>query len=165
MPVGIGWLTPLMITDQPFEFSADPARIDADRVHELISRHTYWAKDRPRHVMDAAIAGSRPYGVYRRTTGEQVAFARIVTDGATFAWLADVIVDPELRGQGIGKLLMEGVVADIEPLGLRRTALATADAEGLYARYGWRPLDDGYTWMVLPGSGTGPRAETSEVGA
>ncbi|MCP2265686.1 GNAT family N-acetyltransferase [Promicromonospora thailandica] len=150
-----------MTDEPPFEFSADPARIDAARVHALISRHTYWAEGRPRHVMDAAIAGSRPYGVYRRATGEQVGFARIVTDGATFAWLADVIVDPAVRGQGVGKLLVEGVVADVEPLGLRRTLLATADAHGLYERYGWRPVDDGYRWMERPGSGAGPQDQGS----
>jgi GNAT superfamily N-acetyltransferase len=136
----------------PYEFSTDPARIDAARVHELISQYTYWAKDRPRGVMDAAIAGSRPYGVYRRDTGAQVAFARVVTDGVTFAWLADVIVDPDVRGQGIGKLLVAGVVADIEPLGLRRTLLATADAHGLYEQFGWRPVDDGFKWMERTGT-------------
>jgi len=143
------------MNDPTYEFSTDPARIDATRVHELVSRHTYWAKDRPRDVMDAAIAGSRPYGVYRSATGEQVAFARVVTDGATFAWLADVIVDPDLRGQGIGKLLVAGVVADIEPLNLRRTLLATADARGLYEQFGWRPVDDGYSWMERPTQAAG----------
>lgn len=141
------------MNDQTYEFSTDPARIDAARVHELVARHTYWAKDRPRAVMDAAIAGSRPYGVFRRGTGEQVAFARVVTDGATFAWLADVIVDPELRGQGIGKLLVAGVVDDIEPLGLRRTLLATADAHGLYEQFGWAPVADRYKWMERRGPG------------
>jgi GNAT superfamily N-acetyltransferase len=139
--------------DATYEFSTDPARIDAARVHELISQHTYWAKDRPRGVMDAAIAGSRPYGVYRRDTGAQVAFARVVTDSVTFAWLADVIVDPDVRGQGIGKLLVAGVVADIEPLGLRRTLLATADAHGLYEQFGWRPVNDGFKWMERAGAG------------
>ncbi|MFD2792081.1 GNAT family N-acetyltransferase [Promicromonospora vindobonensis] len=140
-----------------YEFSTDPDRIDATRVHELVSRHTYWAKDRPREVMDTAIAGSRPYGVFHTGTGEQVAFARVVTDGATFAWLADVIVDPALRGLGIGKLLVAGVVADIEPLGLRRTLLATADAHGLYEQFGWVPVDDGYTWMERRGLGAGAK--------
>lgn len=141
------------MNDALYEFSTDPTRIDAARVHELISRHTYWAKGRPREVMDAAITGSRPYGVYRRDTGEQVAFARVVTDGVTFAWLADVIVDPDLRGQGIGKLLVAGVVADIEPLGLRRTLLATADAHGLYEQFGWQPVNEEYRWMERPGTG------------
>ncbi|MGW2090732.1 GNAT family N-acetyltransferase [Promicromonospora sukumoe] len=152
-----------MNDDSPYEFSTDPARIDAGRVHELVSRHTYWAKDRPREVMDAAIAGSRPYGVYRRESGEQVGFARVVTDGATFAWLADVIVDPDLRGQGIGKLLVAGVVAELDQLGLRRTILATADAHGLYERFGWTPVTEEYKWMERPGNaGT---AQTPAPGA
>lgn len=146
-----------MNDDSTYEFSTDPARIDRARVHELVSQHTYWAKDRPREIMDAAITGSRPYGVFHRGTGEQVAFARVVTDGATFAWLADVIVDPGLRGQGIGKLLVAGVVADIEPLGLRRTLLATADAHGLYERFGWAPVEDGYRWMERRSPGTGTK--------
>lgn len=156
-----------MTDDQPYEFSTDPARIDAARVHELVARHTYWAKDRPREVMDAAIAGSRPYGVYRRSTGELVGFARVVTDGATFAWLADVIVDPELRGQGIGKLLVAGVVAELDQLGLRRTVLATADAHGLYEQFGWTAVTEGYKWMERPGSAAGAPAAspTSHPGA
>ena len=143
-----------MNDDSTYEFSTDPARIDGARVHELIS-NTYWAKDRPRGVMDAAIAGSRPYGVYRRDTGEQVAFARLVTDGVTFAWLADVVVDPALRGRGIGKLLISGVVAEIEPLGLRRTMLATADAHGLYEQFGWVPVTEEYKWMERLGRTAG----------
>jgi N-acetylglutamate synthase-like GNAT family acetyltransferase len=136
------------MNDAPtYEFSADPTRIDAARVHELITQHTYWAQDRSREVMDAAIAGSRPYGVYDQSTGEQVAFARVVTDGVTFAWLADVVVDPSLRGRGIGKQLVAGVVADVEPLGLRRILLATADADGLYGQFGWTPVAEEYKWM------------------
>jgi GNAT superfamily N-acetyltransferase len=142
-----------MNDDPSYEFSTDPARVDPARVHELITQHTYWAKDRSREVMDAAIAGSQPYGVYGRDTGEQVAFARVVTDGVTFAWLADVVVDPRLRGQGIGKLLIAGVVADIEPLGLRRTLLATADAHGLYEQFGWVQVTEEYKWMERPGRG------------
>jgi GNAT superfamily N-acetyltransferase len=64
----------------------------------------------------------------------------VVTDGATFAWLCDVFVDPAERGHGVGKALVGGVLADLEPLGLRRTLLATADAHGLYAAHGFAPL-------------------------
>lgn len=156
-----GGLLHLMNDDSTYEFSTDPARIDAARVHELISRHTYWAEGRTREVMDTAIAGSRPYGVFHGGTGEQVAFARVVTDGATFAWLADVIVDPRLRGHGIGKLLVGGIVADLEPLGLRRTVLVTADAHGLYEQFGWEPVDAEYRWMERRGSST----STKEVSA
>lgn len=142
-----------MITAAPgrtgaFEFSADPARIDADWVHATLSEHAYWALGRARAVQDAANAGSRCYGVYRTDPGEQVAFARVVTDGATFGWLCDVIVDPGHRGRGLGKLLIAGIVADIESLGLKRTLLATTDAHGLYAQHGWVPLEQPERWMA-----------------
>lgn len=146
-----------MNDDPSYEFSTDPARVDPVRVHQLIS-NTYWGTGRSREVMDAAIAGSRPYGVYHGGTREQVAFARVVTDGVTFAWLADVVVDPDLRGQGVGKLLVAGVVADLEPLGLRRTLLATADADGLYGQFGWVPVGPEYSWMERPGGGAGSPA-------
>lgn len=149
-----------MNDDPSYEFSTDRARVDPARVHELITQHTYWAKGRSREVMDAAMAGSRPYGVYHRDTGAQVAFARVVTDGVTFAWLSDVVVDPALRGRGIGKLLISGVIADLEPLGLRRTLLATADATGLYEQFGWVQIDAEYSWMERPGTQAGTTAVT-----
>ncbi|WP_419706556.1 GNAT family N-acetyltransferase [Promicromonospora sp. NFX87] len=148
------------MNDSTYEFSTDPARVDPARVHELIA-DTYWGAGRTRELMDAAIAGSRPYGVYRSGTVEQVAFARVVTDGVTFAWLADVVVDPAVRGQGVGKLLIAGVVAELEPLGLRRTLLATADASGLYEQFGWVPVDPQYSWMERPGRGTITPASTT----
>lgn len=91
---------------------------------------------------------SRNYGVFDRSTGRQVAYARVVTDAVTFAWLCDVFVDPAVRGQGVGKDLVAGVTADLEPLGLRRVLLATADAHGLYEQHGFGPLDDPSRFMV-----------------
>lgn len=131
-----------------YEFSTDRDRIDADWVHAML-RGSYWAAERSRDVQDAANAGSRCYGVY--SPDAQVAFARVVTDGVTFAWLCDVIVDPSVRGNGVGKLLLSGVVADLERLNLRRTLLATADAHGLYEQYGWEPLRKPSTWMERSG--------------
>lgn len=131
-----------------YEFSADPARLDVDRVHRWLSEHAYWALGRPREVQDAAVAGSRNYGVYDVERGDQVAYARVVTDGATFGWLCDVIVDPESRGQGIGVMLVDGVMADLESLGLRRTLLKTNDAHGLYERFGFTRLEDSELWMA-----------------
>jgi GNAT superfamily N-acetyltransferase len=127
-----------------YEFSADRDRVDADWVHAML-RGSYWAADRTRDAQDAANATSRCYGVY--SPEAQVAFARVVTDAATFAWLCDVIVDPSVRGQGVGKQLMAGVAADLERLDLRRVLLATSDAHGLYAQYGWEPLRRPSTWM------------------
>lgn len=123
-----------------FVFSRDPAAVDHALVHRWLSEHAYWALGRSRETQETAMAASRNYGVYRADTGAQAAYARVVTDGATFAWLCDVFVDPAIRGQGIGKMLVAGVTADLAPLGLRRVLLATADAHGLYAQYGFAPL-------------------------
>lgn len=131
-----------------FEFSAERSRIDGDRVHAML-RETYWAADRTREKQDRANAGSRCYGVY--ADGRQVAFARVVTDEATFAWLCDVVVDPAVRGRGIGTMLVGGIVEDLDRFDLRRTLLATADAHGLYARFGWAPPENPDWWMVRPG--------------
>ena len=129
-------------------FSADPARVDRARVHRWLSEESYWARGRTREAQDAAIDGSRVYGVYDDESGEQLAFARVVTDTVTFAWLCDVFVDEAARGHGVGKLLVAGVVADLEPLGMRRIALATADAHGLYAQFGFAPLPAPERWMT-----------------
>ena len=129
-----------------FQFSADPARLDADWVHTTLSTLAYWAIGRPRDVQDAANAASLCYGVYA-DDGAQVAFARVVTDGTTFGWLCDVIVDPGERGRGVGKLLLDGVVAEVERLGISRVLLKTGDAHGLYAQYGWTQLGTPESWM------------------
>ena len=139
------------MTDRAFEFSADPRRIDADWVHRTLSDTAYWALGRARSVQDAAIAGSRNYGIYDVETGRQLAYARVVTDGATFAWLCDVIVDPAARGDGIGIALIDGIVAEFEPLKLKRFLLATADAHGLYEKFGFAPLKDPQRMMERSG--------------
>lgn len=128
------------MTSDDYVFTADPADIDRGLVHRWLSEQAYWALGRPRETQEKAMDASRNYGVLRRDTGAQVAFARIVTDNATFAWLCDVFVDPSERGHGLGKMLVRGALADIEPLNLRRTLLATADAHGLYAGNGFVPL-------------------------
>lgn len=131
-----------------YRFSTDPADVDRTLVHHWLSELSYWAAGRERDVHDRAMDGSRNYAVVRTEDGRQVAYARVVSDGVTFAWLCDVIVDPECRGDGVGKLLVEGVLADLEPLGLKRILLATADAHGLYEQFGFRPLADPTMWMV-----------------
>jgi len=135
-----------------YHFSADPADLDRALVHRWLSTDTYWAKGRPREVQDAAIDGSRNFGAYDEASGAQVAYARVVTDAATFAWLCDVYVDPAVRGHGVGLALVEFLLADLEPLGLRRIALATGDAHGMYERYGFAPLANPEQWMVRTGA-------------
>ena len=118
------------------------------RVHHWLSEQAYWALGRARDVQDAAIDASRNFAVIDTATGAQVAYARVVTDGVTFAWLCDVFVDPEVRGEGVGIGLIEGVVMALEPLGLRRILLATADAHGLYEKFGFAALVQPERWMA-----------------
>lgn len=129
-------------------FSPDRQLIDHRLVHQWLSERSYWARGRSREKVEAAIAGSRVYGMYDTDSDRQLAFARVVTDGATFAWLCDVYVDDDSRGRRLGVRLMEGVLADLAPLGLSRIALMTADAHGLYARFGFAPADPD-RWMIL----------------
>jgi GNAT superfamily N-acetyltransferase len=134
-----------------YEFSADPDRLDHARTYELLVRYTPWAADRPRATQDAAVAASRSYAVFERASGQQVAYGRVVTDAVTFAWLADVVVDPAHRGRGLGRLLVEGVVGDLDPLDLVRIALKASD-EGrpLYERLGWHVVERAEAWMERP---------------
>src|SRR4051794_41978334 len=117
-----------------YSISTDPARLDVEMIHRFLSEESYWAKGRSREVTDRAIENSYPFGVY--LGDEQVAFARVVTDTVTFAWLADVFVLPEHRGSGVGKLLLEAVIGDPRFAGMKRWFLGTADAHELYRRVG-----------------------------
>ena len=130
-----------------YRFSTATEDIDRDLVHRWLSQEAYWAIGRSRTVQDTAIDASRNYSVHEVAGGRQVAYARVVTDGTTFAWLCDVFVAPDVRGSGVGKLLVEGLLAELDDLGVRRTLLATADAHGLYAQYGFEPLAEPARWM------------------
>jgi len=120
-----------------YEVSTDPGRLDIGRIHHFLSR-AYWSPGIPRDVVERAIAHSLPFGLYA-PSGEQVGFARAITDCATYAWLADVYVESAHRGHGLGKFLVASVLSHPDLQGLRRCALATADAHGLYAQYGFGP--------------------------
>ncbi|MFC8349433.1 GNAT family N-acetyltransferase [Streptomyces sp. NPDC057280] len=131
-----------------YEISTDPDRIDAQRVHRWLSEDAYWALGRSREKQDRAIAGSLNFGVYDSASGEQVAYARVITDQATFAWLCDVYVDPSVRGKGIGTSLVEAVREHLREYGLRRILLATHDAHGVYEKAGFAPLAQPDQWMA-----------------
>lgn len=122
--------------------SDDPAELDVDRIHRWIGEQSYWAQGRPRATQEAAIAGSWSFGAYDEKSGEQLGYARVVTDRATFAWLCDVFVDDAARGRGVGTQLVARIVDELDAVGIRRTMLATSDAHGLYARFGFEPLPD-----------------------
>lgn len=119
------------------EISTDPQRLDMTLIHHCLAESAYWAMGRPRDVVQRAFDNSLCFGAY--ADGRQVGFCRVVTDYATFAWLADVFVLEEARGQGVGKALVRAVQdhADLRAL---RILLATRDAHGLYAQYGFEPV-------------------------
>lgn len=124
-----------------FEISSDPARLDRALIHRFLHDESYWAKGVPRDVVDRAIDNSLCFGLYDRD-GRQAGFARVVSDRAAIAYLADVFVLAEYRGRGLGKWLIETVMSHPDLQGLRRFFLGTADAHALYERYGFRPLAD-----------------------
>ncbi|MFI6464968.1 GNAT family N-acetyltransferase [Streptomyces sp. NPDC050528] len=132
-----------------YEFSADPARVDIDRTYRWLSTDAYWAMGRPREKHERAVASSMNFGVYDTASGEQVAYARVVTDQAVFAWLCDVYVDPSARGKGIGTAFVGAVREELRPFGLRRILLATHDAHGVYEKVGFKPLERPDRWMAL----------------
>ncbi|WP_338145255.1 GNAT family N-acetyltransferase [Cryobacterium suzukii] len=111
--------------DSTYRFSSDNSDIDRAKVHRWLSEESYWAKGRSRATQDQAIDVSRNFGVYETISGQQVAYARVVTDEVTFAWLCDVFVTPEVRGQGLGVALIEGIIDVFEPLNLKRMLLST----------------------------------------
>src|SRR5206468_3825015 len=112
-------------------------RFDIGLIHKSLGE-TYWARSMPRQVLEKAIRHSLCFGVF--ADGRQVAFARVITDLATFAYLSDVFVVSEHRGRGVSKLLMDAILKHPELQGLRRFVLATKDAHGLYAQFGFKPL-------------------------
>ena len=122
-----------------YEISTDPSRLQLDAIHAYLTR-SYWSPGIPKELVARAIANSMCFGMYdvQGPTDTQVGFARVVTDKASFAYLADVYVLEEHRGQGLSKRLVEAVLSHPELQGMRRFLLATRDAHGLYAQFGFR---------------------------
>lgn len=120
------------------KISTDNARLDIGLIHQWLSEESYWAGGVSRSVVQRAIDNSLCIGAYLE--GRQIGFARVVTDRATFAWLADVFILEPYRGRGYGKALVQAVVEHPELQSLRRILLATRDAHGLYAQYGFTPV-------------------------
>lgn len=130
-----------------YEISTDRRRLDLDVVHGFL-RGAYWSPGVPRNVVERAIEHSLCFGLYA-PGGEQVGFARVVTDRAAIAYLADVFVLPVHRGRGLGVWLIETVLAHPDLQGLRRFELATADAHALYARFGFAPFRQPERQLVI----------------
>ena len=135
---------PFEVTKDNLTISTDPQRLDLEAVCGFMAR-SYWAQNRTRPTIERALRNSLVFGAYEESC--MVAMARIVTDYVTFAWLCDVFVREEYRGRGIGKWLMESILAHPELQGLRRWLLATRDAHGLYSQYGYTSLHNIERWM------------------
>jgi GNAT superfamily N-acetyltransferase len=129
-----------------YEISTDRKRLDITRIHELLSS-SYWAQGIPLSVVQKCIQNSLCFGAF--LGARQVGFARVVSDFASIAYIADVFVVPEHRGRGIAKLLMRSILEHPQLQGLRRILLATRDAHALYAQFGFRPLSNPDHFMSI----------------
>jgi GNAT superfamily N-acetyltransferase len=143
----VGRLTLEQHRDDGLTISDDRSRLDVDRICAWLAE-SYWANDRDRPTIERSLANSMPYGVYA-PDGEHVALARVTTDLASFAWLADVVVDPAWRGKGIGTWLVATVVEHLRDCGVPRFMLATRDAHGVYERVGFTSLRVPEIWMEI----------------
>ncbi len=131
-----------------YTISDDPDRLDLDMIHGYLARESYWAQGVPRETVARAIQHSLPFGVYR--DGAQVGFARVISDRATYAYLEDVFILPAHRGRGLSKWLVATILAHPELQGLRRWALATRDAHGLYRQFGFETVSKPQNRMERP---------------
>jgi GNAT superfamily N-acetyltransferase len=133
-----------------FLISTDKHRLDLDVIHKFLAR-SYWSPNIPREVVARAIENSLCFGIY--CDEEQIGFARVISDYATFAYLADVFVLEQFRGKGLAKWLMQCIIEHPDVRGLRRWVLATKDAHGLYAQFGFKPLHSPEIFMEIHNPG------------
>jgi GNAT superfamily N-acetyltransferase len=153
-----------------FLISTDPRRLDFDAIHEFLT-NSYWSRGIPREVVARSIEHSLCFGIYDEgraplphraseagCEAPQVGFARVISDFATFAYLADVFVLDAYRGRGLGKWMMESIVDHPRLQGFRRWILVTRDAHGLYSKFGFRPLKAPESYMERH------RADIYEIG-
>jgi len=133
-----------------FLISTDPSKIDLDAVHAYLVR-SYWAEGIPREIVERSIKGSLCFGVY--DGAKQIGFARVISDRATYAYIGDVYILEEYRRKGLSKWLMSCIKAHPELQGLRRWALATRDAHGLYKQFGFTEVKAPERWMEITNPG------------
>jgi len=140
-------MTVLRRRDDGIEIDDDPSRVDRDRTYDLVVGQGYWANERSREAVAASVDSSWCFAVYDGDL--QVAFARVVTDRVTFAWICDVIVDEPYRGRGLGHWLMEAVTSSLTEIGVHRQILATVDAHEVYRDLGFSELAHPERWMEI----------------
>ncbi|MEP6512717.1 MAG: GNAT family N-acetyltransferase [Parafilimonas sp.] len=128
------------IQKENYVISTDNRKLNVDIIHYYLASESYWAKNIPREVVEKSIANSVCFGMYKDE--EQVGFARVVTDKATFAYLGDVFILPAHREKGLSKWLMQTIHAHPELQNFRRWWLGTKDAHGLYEQFGWTRITE-----------------------
>ena len=128
-----------------FIISTDKSLLDFSAIYNYLDQESYWAKGVGTERLQKAIENSMCFGIYKQNV--QAGFARVVTDGATFAYICDVFILPGYRGVGLSKWLMQTIVEHPELQGLRRWSLATSDAHRLYSQFGFTALSRPETWM------------------
>ena len=129
-----------------FAITTETSFFNVEFIHAFLSK-SYWAENIPLETVQRSIDNSLCFGVFH--LGRQIGFARVITDKATFGYLADVFIDEAYRGQGLSKWLMEEIMAHPDLQGLRRMMLATRDANGLYAKFGFSELTFPERWMQI----------------
>ena len=134
----------MTITKNHFTITTAQEKLDVEFIHAFLTR-SYWAEGIPRDVIKRSIEGALCFGVFENN--RQIGFARMITDKATFAYLADVFIIEEYRGRGLSKWLMEVIMSHPSLQGLRRMMLATRDAHGLYEKFGFTALQNVDRWM------------------
>ncbi len=134
------------ILQNDYEISADSSRLQLRTIHELLLSQ-YWSRGIPIATVAQAIQASLCFGVYQHH--EQVGFARVVTDSATFAWVCDVVIAPSHRDLGLSKKLMQTILEHPQLQNLRRICLATKDAHGLYEQFGFKVTETPQNWMEI----------------
>ncbi|RFS25055.1 N-acetyltransferase [Chitinophaga silvatica] len=135
------------VTKGEYSITTDKTRFDLTVIHNYLANDSYWAQNIPMDTVVRMIEGSLCFGVFHQD--KQIGFARMITDKAVFAYLADVFILPEARGQGLSKWLMETMLQHPDLQGLRRILLVTSDAHGLYAKYGFEPIQNPEKFMNL----------------
>jgi N-acetylglutamate synthase-like GNAT family acetyltransferase len=132
--------------DRKFSISTDKSQLDLAMIHDFL-KTSYWAKDIPKSTVEKSITHSLCFGVYQKE--QQIGFARVISDYATFAYLADVFILESYRGQGLGKWLIKSILAHSELQNLRKFLLGTRDAHELYRQFGFNNLNKPEIYMEI----------------
>lgn len=140
-------MTDVTVYQNEFCISTDKTKLDIDSIHEFLSTKAYWCLNIPKARVQTAIHHSLCFGVYQNR--KQIGFARVISDFSTIAYLGDVYILEEYRGNGLSKWLLETVMQYPDLQGLRRWILLTGDAHSLYRQFGWTDLADPSKWMEL----------------